>query len=44
MAFASGEFPIRAMVRAGVWLNVISLILLFVLLYTLVPLVLGVGL
>ncbi len=44
VAFASGEFPIRAMVRAGVWLNVISLILLFVLLYTLVPLVLGVGL
>lgn len=44
VAFASGEFPIRSMVKAGVWLNLISLGLVFAMLYTLVPLVLGVGL
>jgi sodium-dependent dicarboxylate transporter 2/3/5 len=32
------------MVRAGVWLNVISLGLIMLMLYTLVPLVFGVGL
>lgn len=44
VAFASGEFPIRSMVKAGVWLNLVSLSLVFAMLYTLVPLVLGVGL
>lgn len=44
VAFASGEFPIRTMVKAGVWLNIISVGLIFAMLNTLVPLVLGVGL
>ncbi|MGO1438993.1 MAG: SLC13 family permease [Brevibacterium yomogidense] len=44
VAFASGEFSIRSMVKAGVWLNIISVCLVFGMLYTLVPLVLGVGL
>lgn len=41
VAFGSGEVSIRQMVRAGVWLNVISLGLIMVVLYTLVPLVFG---
>ncbi|MFK5646785.1 SLC13 family permease [Ornithinimicrobium sp. LYQ121] len=44
VAFGSGEVSITQMVRAGVWLNLISLGLITVMLYTLVPLVFGVGL
>ncbi|HRO28974.1 MULTISPECIES: DASS family sodium-coupled anion symporter [Micrococcaceae] len=39
VAFGSGEVSIKQMVRAGVWLNVISLALIMVVMYTLVPLV-----
>ena len=44
VAFGSGEVSIKQMVRAGVWLNVISLALVMLMMYTLVPLVFGVGL
>ena len=44
VAFGSGEVSIKQMVRAGVWLNVISLALIMVVMYTLVPLVFGVSL
>ncbi|WP_291799445.1 MULTISPECIES: SLC13 family permease [Brevibacterium] len=44
VAFGSGEITIRQMVRAGVWLNVVSLALVMAALYTLVPLVFGVSL
>ncbi|KAE8765524.1 DASS family sodium-coupled anion symporter [Georgenia thermotolerans] len=44
VAFGSGEVTIKQMVRAGVWLNVISLAVIIVALYTIVPLVFGVGL
>ncbi len=43
VAFGSGEVSIKQMVRAGVWLNVISLALVMVVMYTLVPLVFGSG-
>jgi solute carrier family 13 (sodium-dependent dicarboxylate transporter), member 2/3/5 len=39
VAFGSGEVSIKQMVRAGVWLNVISLALIMLVMYTLVPLV-----
>lgn len=44
VAFGSGEVSIKQMVRAGVWLNIISLLVAVFMLYTLVPLVFGVGL
>ena len=44
VAFGSGEVSIKQMVRAGVWLNLISLGLIILMLYTVVPLVFGVGL
>ena len=39
VAFASGQVTIKQMMRAGVWLNLISLGVLMLFLYTLVPLV-----
>ncbi|MGM0928248.1 MAG: SLC13 family permease [Actinomycetota bacterium] len=44
VAFGSGEVSIRQMVRAGLWLNLVSLVLIVVALYTLLPLVFGVSL
>jgi sodium-dependent dicarboxylate transporter 2/3/5 len=44
VAFGSGEITIKQMTRAGVWLNVISLVLVMVVMYTLVPVVFGVSL
>lgn len=44
VAFGSGQVSIKQMVRAGLWLNVISLLVLVVVLYTLVPLVFGLSL
>ncbi|MCT4372827.1 DASS family sodium-coupled anion symporter [Yangia mangrovi] len=41
VAFGSGEVSIKQMVRAGVWLNVISLLVIFGIIETLVPLVLA---
>jgi sodium-dependent dicarboxylate transporter 2/3/5 len=41
VAFGSGEVTIKQMVRAGVWLNAISLVLLVAALYTVVPAVFG---
>ena len=43
VAFGSGEVTIKQMVRAGVWLNVFSLVLIMIVLYTLVPLVFNVS-
>lgn len=44
VAFGSGEVSIKQMVRAGVWLNVISLVLIVAVVYTLLPLVFGISL
>lgn len=44
VAFGSGEITIKQMMRAGLWLNLISLALIMVVMYTLVPLVFGVSL
>jgi sodium-dependent dicarboxylate transporter 2/3/5 len=44
VAFGSGEVTIKQMVRAGVWLNAISLALIMLAMYTLVPLVFPNGL
>lgn len=44
VAFGSGEITIKQMVRAGWWLNIISIFMVMVVLYTLVPLVFGVSL
>lgn len=44
VAFGSGEVSIKQMVRAGVWLNIVSMVLIVVTLYTLLPLVFGVSL
>ena len=41
VAFGSGEVSIKQMVRAGVWLNGLSLLLIMVVMYALVPLVFG---
>lgn len=41
VAFGSGEVSIKQMVRAGVWLNVVSMVLIAVALFTLLPLVFG---
>jgi len=43
VAFGSGEVSIRQMVRAGVWLNLISMVLIVGVIYTLVPWVFGVS-
>ena len=43
VAFGSGEVTIKQMVRAGVWLNIVSLVLIMVMLYTFVPMVFGVS-
>lgn len=43
VAFGSGEITIKQMVKAGVWLNVISLGLVMLVMFTLVPLVFGVS-
>lgn len=44
VAFGSGEISIKQMTRAGVWLNLISLGLIMLVMYTLVPFVFGVSL
>lgn len=44
VAFGSGEITIAQMVRAGVWLNLVSVAAIMLVLYTLVPLVFGVRL
>lgn len=44
VAFGSGEITIKQMVRAGFWLNVISIGLIMLVMYTLVPFVFGVSL
>lgn len=44
VAFGSGEITIKQMVRAGIWLNLISIAMVMIVLYTLVPLVFGVSL
>ncbi|GAA1367066.1 hypothetical protein GCM10009596_33320 [Arthrobacter rhombi] len=41
VAFGSGEVTIKQMVRAGLWLNVASMLLIAVVLFTLLPLVFG---
>lgn len=41
VAFGSGEVSIKSMVRAGIWLNIASLVLIVVTIYTLLPLVFG---
>ncbi|WP_193091804.1 SLC13 family permease [Halomonas colorata] len=44
VAFATGDLPIKNMIRAGIWLNMIGLVMIVVALYTLVPLVFDVAL
>lgn len=44
VAFGSGEVTIRQMARAGVWMNLLSIPMIVLVLYTLVPLVFGVSL
>lgn len=41
VAFGSGEVSIKQMVRAGLWLNLVSMALIALALYTLLPLVFG---
>lgn len=43
VAFATGDLPIKNMIRAGIWLNVIGLLVIMVALYTIVPLVFDVS-
>ncbi len=43
VAFATGDLPIKSMIRAGIWLNVIGLLVIMVALYTIVPLVFDVS-
>ncbi|MDI5892138.1 SLC13 family permease [Halomonas rhizosphaerae] len=43
MPFAAGDLPIKNMFRAGIWLNVIGLLVIMVALYTIVPLVFDVS-
>ena len=40
VAFGSGEVTIKQMVRVGLWLNIISLVVIFAMIETLFPLVL----
>jgi sodium-dependent dicarboxylate transporter 2/3/5 len=44
VAFAAGGVSIKSMVRGGIWLNIISIVMIPVVLMTLVPFVFGVGL
>lgn len=44
VAFGSGEVSIKQMVRAGIWLNVISMVLIVGLIYSVIPLVFGINL
>lgn len=41
VAFGSGKVSIKQMVKAGIWLNIISLVVIFAMVQTLVPIVLG---
>lgn len=43
VAFATGDLPIQNMIRAGIWLNLIGLLVIIVALYTIVPLVFDVA-
>jgi sodium-dependent dicarboxylate transporter 2/3/5 len=43
VAFGSGEVSIRQMIRAGIWLNMVSLVLIAMALHTIIPLVFGRG-
>jgi sodium-dependent dicarboxylate transporter 2/3/5 len=43
VAFGSGEVSIKQMVRAGIWLNLVAIVLIVVSLYTLLPLVFGIS-
>lgn len=43
VAFATGDLPIRHMIRAGIWLNLAGFVVLLVALHTLVPMVFGVS-
>ncbi len=43
VAFATGDLPIKNMIRAGIWLNIIGLLVIMVALYTIVPLVFDVS-
>lgn len=43
VAFATGDLPIKSMIRAGIWLNVIGLLVIMIALYTIVPLVFDVS-
>ncbi|WIM67774.1 DASS family sodium-coupled anion symporter [Corynebacterium breve] len=43
VAFGSGDITIKQMVRAGVWMNLVALVLIMIVMYTLVPLVFGVS-
>ncbi|WP_181422096.1 SLC13 family permease [Halomonas sp. LBP4] len=43
VAFATGNLPIRHMIRAGIWLNMIGLLVIMVALYTIFPLVFDVA-
>ncbi|MFG6667869.1 SLC13 family permease [Halomonas sp. HNIBRBA4712] len=42
VAFATGDLPIKSMIRAGIWLNAIGLIIIMAALYTFIPAVFGV--
>lgn len=44
VAFATGDLPIKSMIRAGIWLSVICLLVVMVALYTIVSLVFDVSL
>jgi sodium-dependent dicarboxylate transporter 2/3/5 len=44
VAFAAGGVSIKSMVRGGIWLNIVSIVMIPVVLMTLVPFVFGVGL
>ncbi|WP_234275393.1 SLC13 family permease [Billgrantia zhangzhouensis] len=44
VAFATGDLPIGHMIRAGIWMNLIGLLVIVAALYTITPLVFGVGL
>lgn len=43
VAFATGDLPIKSMIWAGIWLNVVGLLVIMVALYTIVPLVFDVS-
>ncbi|WP_411731238.1 anion permease [Paeniglutamicibacter sp.] len=42
VAFGTGEVFIKQMVRAGIWLNLVAIVLIVVTLYTLLPLAFGI--